>query len=662
MRPLRTRVLRSVLLALCLLPCGCGEDESETRSTALIASVTEPPEHTVRFADGRRLTYTYHFDRNALRASRLTSVALYALTRSGNLLALDPISLDLVAEAVQGDPAFCLGRGPGDETLVGFESGRYARIMNPALALEDLGRLPGKVRWLHRRVAPGGEILVVVHADEDPEGPDRAVEIPSGKAVSLARVGFYEVKFGTFHLDRAGRLWLGYDEGEFGAGYRWIDRGFEAVHEVPGGGGSNGLGFTELPDGRVLAFGGLSHLSSSDSFVASVDESGVSTIASYWRDIDPDAGQASRGPNLPFSHVEPLPDGQGFWVISGRRLYRTDSAFGRWENLLDLDARFHHGRRYAMGSLPPYVGRHRTPDGRLLVTTQRDGVLEIAAAGTKGRLARCPNQMELGEVWSIRVAGGTAVVGGDPFRDPRHPWVLREGAWFRHPVFPPNTEDIWREDDRAVWPAPDGTTVSFVTRLRDGNRSVCVTRWDGASPSVLAGPPLESPLSAFVAPDGSIRDGGCNLFEPIPFGSSWLLRTGTVLRTSDGKAIELMDEDGRPLRVTGALELPGASLLLATEAGLFTCDGSGKHLSRAPTSLPPDVTITRVCRDGQGRLWLAGDGLHILDGVADVPCSVPAPLRLRASNIEALAPDPEHPDGVLLAVEDRGLLRLRVSP
>ncbi len=82
----------------------------------------------VRLASGLDAHYAYHYDRNALRDSRLAGDALIALTRSGNLLRFDAKTLTLTREWFGPVPATCLGRGENDAVLVGFEDGRVCRV------------------------------------------------------------------------------------------------------------------------------------------------------------------------------------------------------------------------------------------------------------------------------------------------------------------------------------------------------------------------------------------------------------------------------------------------------------------------------------------------------------------------------------------------------
>jgi hypothetical protein len=64
---------------------------------------------------------------------------------------------------------------------------------------------------------------------------------------------------------------------------------------------------------------------------------------------------------------------------------------------------------------------------------------------------------------------------------------------------------------------------------------------------------------------------------------------------------------------------------------------------------------------GRGRLWLGGEGLAVFeaDGKTLRPLDeLPTPGR---SKIDAIAADPAHPDGTIAAVEDRGVVFVRVD-
>jgi hypothetical protein len=101
-------------------------------------------------------------------------------------------------------------------------------------------------------------------------------------------------------------------------------------------------------------------------------------------------------------------------------------------------------------------------------------------------------------------------------------------------------------------------------------------------------------------------------------------------------------------------------LLLATDRGLRTFAIEGGRIATPPLDAG-GRPVSHLVRDGRGRLWLGGEGLAVLDGDAKTlhPLDeLPIPGR---STIDAMAADPGHPDGAIAAVEDRGVVFVRVD-
>ena len=123
-------------------------------------------------------------------------------------------------------------------------------------------------------------------------------------------------------------------------------------------------------------------------------------------------------------------------------------------------------------------------------------------------------------------------------------------------------------------------------------------------------------------------------------------------------------DDEHVLQVHDAISWTGGALLLATDQGMKAFDiATGKI---APANLPAiERQVSRLCRDGLGRLWMGGDGLLMIDPDGKTVHSFDTVPMLGRSAIAALAADPAHPDGVAAAVlEQRGLIfvQARSSP
>ena len=71
--------------------------------------------------------------------------------------------------------------------------------------------------------------------------------------------------------------------------------------------------------------------------------------------------------------------------------------------------------------------------------------------------------------------------------------------------------------------------------------------------------------------------------------------------------------------------------------------------------------MSHLCRDGRGRLWLAGQGLAVVEAAGKAPVPLDEVPMIGRTTINALAADPEHADGVIAALSERGVVFVRVS-
>jgi hypothetical protein len=86
-------------------------------------------------------------------------------------------------------------------------------------------------------------------------------------------IPFKQGSFATpnaFMLDDSDRLWMGADKGEWGGQYSYLELRTGNVHNF--GTDSGVLGFLKVGDGRVLAYGGMSHMGMESGFVADVSK------------------------------------------------------------------------------------------------------------------------------------------------------------------------------------------------------------------------------------------------------------------------------------------------------------------------------------------------------------------------------------------------------
>jgi len=86
-------------------------------------------------------------------------------------------------------------------------------------------------------------------------------------------IPFKQGSFATptaFMLDDSGRLWMGADKGEWGGQYSYMELRTGNIHSFDTGSGV--LGFLKARDGRVLAYGGMSHMGMESGFIADVSK------------------------------------------------------------------------------------------------------------------------------------------------------------------------------------------------------------------------------------------------------------------------------------------------------------------------------------------------------------------------------------------------------
>jgi hypothetical protein len=127
-------------------------------------------------------------------------------------------------------------------------------------------------------------------------------------------------------------------------------------------------------------------------------------------------------------------------------------------------------------------------------------------------------------------------------------------------------------------------------------------------------------------------------------------------------------EAGKSLRVDHAIPWSDASLLLATDAGLRVYYPNARKLSRVDLPEPPQPATT-LARDGLGRLWMGGGtiwtarkssrGLWLGVPGAKTPEAFDRVPRVGRNEVHAIAPDPQHADGVVLAFGSRGVAFVR---
>jgi hypothetical protein len=676
-------------------------------------------EGTVRASaapDAPTVSWTHHFDRNSLSAACIAGDSVLAVTRSDWLLRFDLKTLKPTGETFLGGPVAVFADAPGFGPLVAFADGRLFAVDPATLTLRENKeklRLPGRPLWLGGRVAPGrkepslvtvcvvrgrrtyrqgdrrvvrdGGLLLV----EETEGP---ADAPPAHLVALPAMESSGHP-SAFLLDSQARLWMGADFGEWG-GYavclnlntgRQTD--YPEFHD-------NVFGFCERPDGAIWAYGGLIHLGSAGGFVTPL-KGGRADRGYRFPDPVFRPGQSGAldsrqtppaSPDLPITHILPEPGGNGAVVFTYGDVFTADADLRNWKHRGELVLSYRSGRPDAVGSYPAINSLMKAPGGRLLAATVGDGLVEIA--GGKAASHAEPARMPAAVVDAMPVAGGLVLAGdawdGDGF------WERDGKGWkpfHREPPVRPPPGQSW-ESRQAM---PDGRGGLLTVEASDGRDTVVtLTRWGkpgepGRTVALMKRSVLGGWSAAFfITPDGRIwsaagdklyRLDGDDWREMGPaaptgglrvvgrIGDGWLLlprrggRPAHLEPSADGRSATLTALDWPGLgEVRDAVDLGGGRLLLATDAGLKTLDSAGRPQRPAEASLPhiPD-DVRRLCRDGSGRLWLAGRRLWLL-GSDGRPHALDALPTLTEGGVVSLVADPADPSGIAACLGPRGVL------
>ena len=333
--------------------------------TAILRADEPPPPASgeVRLASGRVVDFTIHFDRNSLRDSLRVGDCLIALTSSGALLRFELPAVRLVRERVD-EEVTCIGLGEGGTVLAGLGDGRVCRVGPVTLELTEVARLPSAPSWVGWCKAGGNRPAGVVGLTQKTKRMEQEGEqwdepfsvvhnLATGKTCTL------EYLVTTVLLDRASRLWLGADKGEFGGHVSRIDLATGIVTTIkPPPSHDRGeaywagvYGFIELRDGQVWAYGGTSHMGFNRAYISRVDEGKEArTMAAF--DPPPKLGQKpdQSRPSMPITHM--IEEKGGLLVFSFSDVFRVDRALKNWHRIGELRVHYRWGRPDAVGSYP----------------------------------------------------------------------------------------------------------------------------------------------------------------------------------------------------------------------------------------------------------------------------------------------------------------------
>jgi hypothetical protein len=704
-------------------------------ATLLADELPIPSTGEVRLKSGRVVDYTLHFDRNSLRDSLRYEDGLIALTSSGVLLRFELPAIQLIRERIDTVEVTCLGRGEGEAILAGLADGRICRVDPVTLGLTDLAKLPAEPQWVGWSKSegnrPAGLLAVTQHmksVERDGEHwnePYSLVhDLATGKTL-LFEDG-WEVK--TTLLDRAGRLWLGADKGEWGGRVTRFDLSKGTVTTIkppparaPGGAGwwLGVYGFVELRDGQVWAYGGITHLGSIIGEIVRVDEVepqrlGTFTgLRAYKQASDPNR------PKMPITHV--VEDNNGLLVFSYSDVSRVDKALKSWNKVATLDIQYRWGRPEVGAESSVCAVHSPSREGQpCLIATIGDGY--VALDGKKTTTHAIPGQFGAAYITGIEnTSEGILFFEVDdelPVLRERNSatWSLGANGWEIATLAPPfetnpatkGAERVSeRHPDGLIWRVPKAWyktrvlvgpgrmiyTVSSATDFTVGTRTTA-RRVDGKS--VRLGRETSSLYASysFITADGTLwnaffdslrrfQNGRWETVQALPKescpsgsikplnsnGPPWLLLANfpkdlwRLDHSAKGENPRLtkikLKEGGKTLEIRDAIPWSDDTLLLATDVGLRAYAPAAQKLSRVDIPEPAQPATTLI-RDGLGRIWLGTDkGLWLNEpGGMTLEAFDRVPL-VSQCEVDALAPDPQHADGIIAAIRSRGVAFVR---
>jgi hypothetical protein len=139
-----------------------------------------------------------------------------------------------------------------------------------------------------------------------------------------------------------------------------------------------------------------------------------------------------------------------------------------------------------------------------------------------------------------------------------------------------------------------------------------------------------------------------------------LLKEGKEGAKPSVTRVELAGPGQPPQEIYDAMAWNKGQIILGTDRGVLLYDMGSSGLSKPPFPAPAEK-IRALCRDGLGRVWMAGEGLWVTDTAGKQLRDLRAASPVAPANIRILAIDSAHRDGVFTALDRRGALFLRAE-
>jgi hypothetical protein len=692
------RLCRTVVLAVTLL-LSCGVLTGLSRQAAVPSDADPFVVNGAVDVAGRQTRYSYYFDHNALADALRVGNSLIALTMSGNLLRIDTGTMTLTSQAVVPGRATAIGKDDRDVVLLGTEDGEIASVDPATLARTTLTRVQGRVRWLSRTER---RLIAVVGSDQPFAWPGEEVKtferrtgghprwavivLENGRGVR--RTLPKEVEPNSALVDGV-TLWLANDRGEWGGDVYAMDLDTGRLTRKRVG---NVRGLLRTGDGRLLAYGGLAHGPLTSGFIARVDLARPQLISRF---------EGTTSDEVTASHPQSLiewlgedPVGGGFWVLSEHTVYHASNDFSQWSQGVGLGGHFIGGLQVSLGNLPAINRLMPDPHAaELLGVSAIDGVWRV----TSGSLEHLQFAGQLGgdilDIWPTRV--GTLFL---PFtwRAPTS-WRLTGNVWSMTSLCPSEMSEsgsfpMTLDASGLLSYCTEGTRPgsSAIVRLDENGHPATVESWErdhSSSPDrLLFGP--RGQLFGFehygdeevlwqrvdgkwlvvgkAPPKTSISQmPGLDVRPLIPLSSIesdasvvWVPEDASLMRLS-----RQPDEKWELTRIshpqlTGVIDAvaeTGDGILLVSSSGLFRYHVASNRVDPLPA--PVTDHVVTLSRDNMGRLWAAGNRLHVSTDEAKTWHVVDLPM-LSPTRLKRVRPNPDVPGGIFLSLYDRGVLVL----